>query len=181
LELSQYLFLHCSFAASIWYGLNRWLGVVSVLPPNVAQSYAIFVGSGLDKKRKKGRSIIWLAFIWAVLQVRNNLIFNNVEVAVVEVVDYIQRLSCHWFVNNTRKGPCLLYEWVWNRWIVCQDEIKDISRRLLPSLCLSAAIVLIFSAGLCFERDGGIGSLVCVFALRCCISVFCCLLLMLAA
>ncbi|CAJ2663529.1 unnamed protein product [Trifolium pratense] len=32
-ETSQHLFLHCRFAAGIWYKLTRWLGVVTILPP----------------------------------------------------------------------------------------------------------------------------------------------------
>ncbi|GAU51541.1 hypothetical protein TSUD_414050 [Trifolium subterraneum] len=38
----------------------------------------------------------------------------NVIMSYAEVVDYIQRISWHWLVNNIAKGPCLLYEWVWN-------------------------------------------------------------------
>ncbi|GAU48811.1 hypothetical protein TSUD_406440 [Trifolium subterraneum] len=113
-ETSCHLFLHCRVAASIWYGLTRWLGVVVVLPPLVAQSYAGFVGCGSNKKRKKGFSIVWLAFVWALWQARNDRVFNNKEVKVEEVVVYIQRLSWRWFLSNTAKGPCLLYEWVWN-------------------------------------------------------------------
>jgi hypothetical protein len=42
--------LHCRFAAGVWYALTRWLGVVSVLPPDVCSSYVIFVGYGSNKK-----------------------------------------------------------------------------------------------------------------------------------
>jgi hypothetical protein len=41
-------------------------------------------------------------------------VFNNGVIDVAETVEYIQRLSWRWFVNNTAKGLCLLYEWVWN-------------------------------------------------------------------
>ncbi|MCH87455.1 ribonuclease H, partial [Trifolium medium] len=38
-ESSRHLFLHCKYAADIWYAVSRWLGVVTVLPANVLMSY----------------------------------------------------------------------------------------------------------------------------------------------
>jgi hypothetical protein len=49
-ETSRHLFLHCPFASAIWYALNRWLGVVVVLPGEVLMSYGLLVGSGSNKK-----------------------------------------------------------------------------------------------------------------------------------
>jgi hypothetical protein len=113
-ELACHLFLHCNFTAEVWYALSRWLGIVLVLPPNISLSYACFVGCGSNKKRRKGFSIIWLAFIWVLWKVRNDRVFNNIIVEASIAVDLIQRLSWQWFINNTAKGPCLLYEWTWN-------------------------------------------------------------------
>jgi hypothetical protein len=36
-------------------------------------------------------------------QVRNNRVLNNKEVVAAAAVDYIQRLSWQWFMNNTAK------------------------------------------------------------------------------
>jgi hypothetical protein len=113
-ESASHLFLHCSFTEEVWYALTRWLGVVLVLPPSVPLSYAMFVGCGSNKKRRKGFSIIWLAFIWVLWKARNDRVFNNITVDASTVVDLVQRLSWQWFLNNTAKGPCLLYEWTWN-------------------------------------------------------------------
>jgi hypothetical protein len=113
-ESASHLFLHCCYTADVWYALTRWLRVVLVLPPNLSSSFALFVGCGSNKKRRKGFSIIWLAFVWAMWKVRNDLVFNNITVDTRTVVDLIQRLSWQWFVSNTAKGSCLLYEWTWN-------------------------------------------------------------------
>jgi hypothetical protein len=113
-ETAVHAFLHCRFAAAVWYAITRWLGAVTVLPPTVVSSYAIFVGYGSNKKRKKCHSMIWLAFIWGLWKYRNGRIFNNKPASVDEVVDYIQRLSWKWFLSNIAKNSCLLYEWIWN-------------------------------------------------------------------
>jgi hypothetical protein len=113
-ESTCHLFLHCDFTASIWYAIMRWFGVVAVIPPTVPMSFAVMVGCGSNKKRRKGLAILWLAFIWVVWKVRNDRVFNNALVEGDVVLDLIQRLSWQWFVNNSANGPCMLYEWVWN-------------------------------------------------------------------
>ncbi|KAK2397838.1 hypothetical protein QL285_059374 [Trifolium repens] len=113
-ESTSHLFLHCGFSAEVWYALSRWLGVVLVLPPCISMSYAIFVGCGSNRKRRKCFSLIWLAFIWVLWKTRNDRVFNNIIVDASTVVDLVQRLSWQWFLNNIANGPCLLYEWTWN-------------------------------------------------------------------
>jgi hypothetical protein len=113
-ETARHLFLDCRVAAGIWYNINRWFGVCTVVPPSVPMSYAMLVGCGSNWKRRKGLSVIWLAFVWVVWKARNDRVFNNLVVDVPVAFDLVQRLSWNWFVNNTAKAPFLLYEWVWN-------------------------------------------------------------------
>jgi hypothetical protein len=113
-ESAQHLFLHCRFTARIWFAVLRWYGVVSVLPPSVVSSFALLVGCGSNKKRRKGLAVIWLAFVWAVWKVRNDFVFNNVVVDIEDVLELIQRLSWRWFLIKKTWGSCLLYEWIWN-------------------------------------------------------------------
>jgi hypothetical protein len=114
LETTQHLFLHCPFAAAVWYALNRWLGVVVVPPGEVIMSYGQLVGSGRNKRIRKGFSSVWLAFVWTIWKTRNDKIFNNVNGDVEVAVDYIQRISWYWFLNKVAANSCLLYEWIWD-------------------------------------------------------------------
>jgi hypothetical protein len=113
-ESACHLILHCNFSAKIWYAVCKWLGVVIVLPPEVTMSYRLLVGSGKNKRVRKGFAIVWLTFVWVLWRNRNDQIFNNGNSSVDDVVDQIQRLSWRWFLDKTAKDSCLLYEWVWD-------------------------------------------------------------------
>jgi hypothetical protein len=63
MESANHLFLHCNFAASVLYAINRWLDVLIVLPPDVTTTYVILVGCGRNRRIRKGFSTVWLAYI----------------------------------------------------------------------------------------------------------------------
>jgi hypothetical protein len=114
IETTSHLFLRCRYVIGIWYAILRWLGVFLVLPPTIFMSYTMLVWGGSNKKRRKGFSVVWLAYIWAVWKARNDRIFNNVVFDASVVMNHVQRLSWQWFMNNTSKSPSLLYEWEWD-------------------------------------------------------------------
>jgi hypothetical protein len=113
-ETAGHLFMHCNFAAQIWYEICRWLGVDIALPREPMTLYGMLLCSGRNKKIKKGFSTVGMTAVWVIWRIRNDRIFNNGNGTVAEAMDTIQRISWQWFLNNTAKGSCLLYEWVWD-------------------------------------------------------------------
>jgi hypothetical protein len=108
------LFLHCHFAAKVWYDITRWLGFIIVLPHSIESSLAVLIGCAKSKKERVGLCLIWNAFMWVIWSVRNGVIFNNDTVFVEEVADRIKMLSWKWYIGRVAKGPFLLYEWEWS-------------------------------------------------------------------
>jgi hypothetical protein len=86
IETSGHVFLHCRFAAEVWYMLSRWLGMTTVLPPNVLSSYVMLVGYGSNKKQRKVFSIAWLAFVWALWKSRNQWRSQDFEKACAKIL-----------------------------------------------------------------------------------------------
>ncbi|MCH99933.1 putative ribonuclease H protein, partial [Trifolium medium] len=49
-ETSVHLFLHCDFAAKIWYKITRWIGQELLLPPSLGHSFSLLIGCGAGKR-----------------------------------------------------------------------------------------------------------------------------------
>jgi hypothetical protein len=114
LELAVHLFLHCDTAAKVWYEIMSWLGLVIIVPLNIASAFACLVEHGKGKKEKVCLSLIWNSYMWSMWKFRNDCIFNNKNVVIGEVVDHVRFQSWKWFVGKVAKSPCLLYEWQWS-------------------------------------------------------------------
>jgi hypothetical protein len=114
MESALHLFLHCDKVAKMWYEIMYWLGVVIIVPPNIASALACLVDCGKGKKEKVCLSLIWNSFVWSVWKFRNDCVFNNKNVVFDEVVEHVKFQSWKWFVGKVAKSPCLLYEWQWS-------------------------------------------------------------------
>jgi hypothetical protein len=114
LESGRHLFLHCCFAAKVWYDITRWLGLIVILPHDITSSLATLIQCGKNKSVRLGLCLIWNAYVWVIWNIRNDCIFNNGVPIVDEVVDRIKLLSWKWFVGRVAKGPFLFYEWNWS-------------------------------------------------------------------
>jgi hypothetical protein len=87
------LFLHCSYAAKVWYSITRWPGHVVIFPHNIVSSLATLISCAKNKKEKVGLCLILNAYVWAIWRGRNDCVFNNGVVLIEELVDKIKLLS----------------------------------------------------------------------------------------
>jgi hypothetical protein len=113
-ETTIHLILHCNFSSKVWYGVMRWLGYVIIPPLSLSSSFGSLVEYGRGKRGKKCLAIIWCSFLWAVWNSRNEKVFNNKDVGVVETIKQVKFQAWKWFIGRIAKSPCLLYEWNWS-------------------------------------------------------------------
>jgi hypothetical protein len=85
-----------------------------MLSPSLSLSFAMFVGFGTGRNRKKGMMLLWHAYIWTLWFLRNNKVFNDGIMDVDEAVESIKRVSWQWFIDRLATTLCLFYEWRWN-------------------------------------------------------------------
>jgi hypothetical protein len=114
LESSSHLFLHCPNTIWVWYEIFRWLGVVIVIPPNLAVLFEVFRSAAKNKKIRQGFLMIWHATIWSIWKMRNNTIFAEGTYNPKDLVDAIKVLSWKWSLARLKLMPCLFYEWSWD-------------------------------------------------------------------
>jgi hypothetical protein len=113
-EGASHLFLNCDFAWRVWNDIFRWLGLVFVMPANVAMFYECFLGAAGSKKRRIGFSLIWHATVWMLWKSRNKIIFSNGVKDPEELVDLVKISSWKWGLSRHKLPVCLFYEWCWD-------------------------------------------------------------------
>jgi hypothetical protein len=113
-EKASHLFLSCDFALGMWMAIFRWLGLVLIMPPNLAMLFECFVGAAASKKGRLGHYLIWHATVWMIWRSRNNIIFSYGVIDSEKVEDDIKLLSWRWGLSRHKIPICLFYEWCWD-------------------------------------------------------------------
>jgi hypothetical protein len=57
-ETALQLFLHCDYAARIWYEMVTWLGFIIILPHDTVSSLAILLNCGKNKSENVGLCLV---------------------------------------------------------------------------------------------------------------------------
>ncbi|XP_057779431.1 uncharacterized protein LOC130998010 [Salvia miltiorrhiza] len=76
-ETADHLFLFCPKAVMVWDSIQRWLGVQTVRPGNVAQHFTSFFHLGREKKSKKVLKALWIGTVWLLWKKRNESRFDG--------------------------------------------------------------------------------------------------------
>jgi hypothetical protein len=113
-ESVTHLFLHCVWVSRVWREVMRWLDFTFITPPNLFIHAICWTRGVGTKKLRKAGWLIWHAVVWGVWKARNDRIFNDKSVEVVELVDHIKVLSWQWSLAILYMEPCLFYKWCWN-------------------------------------------------------------------
>lgn len=89
-ESITHLFLNCRIAWRIWMQVYKWLGLSMVLTNTVSDHFLHHVVLGINGKGGKAVSLIWVATVGAVWNLRNGVIFRGDSVDIARILDGIQ-------------------------------------------------------------------------------------------
>ena len=111
-ETSTHLFLQCMHFSLVWNHILQWLGVVTVLPNDIARHFHQFHHlGGVTKSRKSILQVIWLATVWEIWKARNNKVFNAIDTSILQVVDRIKLLTYQWLKGKYTTLPFNYHGW----------------------------------------------------------------------
>jgi hypothetical protein len=112
METSSHLFLHCDFFGSVWNFTLKWLGIFSVMAPEVSSHFNqfSFIG-GASKSKQYILQAIWFATVWEIWKERNNRVFNDKKCSIQQVVDKIKSTTFMWLKGKYINLPLNYHGW----------------------------------------------------------------------
>lgn len=103
-ESGLHVLFECSFAVSVWLGCFHWLGVPAVHFSSVREHFVQFRLGRNASQQRLSRSV-WLAVIWSLWLIRNNIVFRGGVANLETALELIKRRSWQWNKANSR-GFC---------------------------------------------------------------------------
>ena len=112
LETVGHLFLDCSFFGALWIDVYRWLGIVTVCPPDLSNHLQQFDHIvGISKSHRVWLVMIWCVCIWIIWKDINNRIFTDKPASTLQLIDSVKLLSFWWL-----KTKILNLSFDYHRW-----------------------------------------------------------------
>ncbi|KAJ0520598.1 putative RNA-directed DNA polymerase [Helianthus annuus] len=116
LETAEHLFSGCIFATGIWMAIASWCGIPNIFAFSVRDIVAMHLSVGLKGVKKIAFQGIMFISLWSIWKARNDRIFSDKKLKVMEVVAEIKSLSFLWFRCRHKNG-CI----DWNAW--CKFDV----------------------------------------------------------
>lgn len=113
-ESIAHLFLSCNISWRIWMQVYKWLGMSMVLTNSVSQHFLHHVIPGINGRGSKAASLIWVATVGVIWNLRNGVVFRGVSVDTARILDSIQFRTWLWLKANNSSFGVSVYEWIEN-------------------------------------------------------------------
>lgn len=110
-ESLNHLLITCPVAAEVWVRCYRWLGWVTVLPPECNSHLLQHYCTALNLKQNFLLKVVWFAIAWTLWMHRNQVIFNGGNVKEgQELLEGAQIRAWHWLTGKAKGFHFSLYE-----------------------------------------------------------------------
>lgn len=118
LETLDHILLGCPFSKLVWKEMFLWCGFLIDLGGLVWNSLKVWCVASKKFGVKKGTdSLLWMAVMWRIWCLRNDIIFNGAKVSLSDLVWDIKLKVWKWFCSgNISNFKCNFYE-------LCKDPM----------------------------------------------------------
>ncbi|XP_057423645.1 uncharacterized protein LOC130717441 [Lotus japonicus] len=120
-ESCEHLLFSCPVSLDMWRQCYWWLGVYTALPVNPREHLLQFQFGG-NQKQQRGADAIWLAVIWTLWLIWNDIIFRNGEVDLSAALEMVKWRSWLWIKHKSSGLSCSLFEWSTHP-VICLQEL----------------------------------------------------------
>ncbi|XP_058741005.1 uncharacterized protein LOC131613343 [Vicia villosa] len=102
-ENTLHLFLNCPTTATVWKQVLTWLDREHSIQIDIIDHFLSFNTTFKGKYGKNKERMVWMDTTWSVWRMRNDLLFNSIEVDVGELVFNIKLVSRLWLGIDRKK------------------------------------------------------------------------------
>ncbi|KAK2657469.1 hypothetical protein Ddye_010521 [Dipteronia dyeriana] len=102
-ESIDHLFLKCVWPWKLWLCCMEWWGVIFCSSDSLSSWWINWDGLCPNKKSARVRSSLFFAIVWTIWEVRNGVVFKNVEASLIKATDLV-RFRVAWWFKHFGKG-----------------------------------------------------------------------------
>lgn len=108
-ETVDHLVAECQFSNGVWSGIARWCRIPPIFLFSAKDIHVVAEHSGYSKSKKDIIHGILVITLWRIWKARNEKVFRDTNVSIVQVIADVKGLSFLWFTSR-HKGPEVSWE-----------------------------------------------------------------------
>ncbi|KAJ0455678.1 putative reverse transcriptase zinc-binding domain-containing protein [Helianthus annuus] len=116
IETTEHLFSGCIFSSGVWLAIASWCGVPNLFAFSIRDVVTMHNLVGFKGIKKVAFHGVMYVAVWSIWRARNQCIFSDKKLKVMEVIAEIKSLSFLWFRSRYNKGSI-----DWNSW--CKFDV----------------------------------------------------------
>lgn len=114
-EIIYHLFFRCEIIVSIWLQVFILINLEKIMSEEGLKHYYAFYDRMMGIGTNKIKGLFWLATMWNIWSLRNELVFKRGKVYTTTLVREIKLMSREWFMYKVnRRVSCEAGKWISN-------------------------------------------------------------------
>lgn len=108
-ETYSHLLLKCYNSGLVWKDIAEWIGIGIYKADDIKESFLLWIYFCKKQKMRKGKEgVVWLAVVWSLWKIRNDIIFRGDTCNISYIVWEIKALVWRWtFIGKITQPNCI--------------------------------------------------------------------------